>query len=61
MASNYGCGAETTCMDCYPVIYRCWHGVDYPEPLPNTEANRVASDECLDPEHEDEAWIVEVM
>lgn len=31
---TYGCGDET-CVPCYPFTYRCEHGVDYPEPIPN--------------------------
>jgi hypothetical protein len=45
-ASSYGCGA--TCQACYPVIYRCEHGVDYPLPRINNSAARQAllDDEC---------------
>ncbi|GAA3751305.1 hypothetical protein [Micromonospora maritima] len=31
---TYGCGNEE-CVDCYPLIYRCEHGTDFPEPVPN--------------------------
>lgn len=50
-SGNYGCG-DDTCLDCYPVLYRCEHGIDYPRPLINNTAARAAQLE--DCKHHDE-------
>ena len=48
---TYGCG-NYECKPCYPYVYRCECGLEYPEPIPNGEKI---------PECESCGWINEVM
>lgn len=49
-ASSYGCGSDE-CQNCYPVFYRCEHGIDFPKPIINNAAGRAVDMESC--EHHD--------
>lgn len=54
---NFGCG-NYDCLDCYPLIYRCEHGTDFPEPVPNGQPVPDCEELGCDPEAADAAhWL----
>lgn len=49
---NYGCG-DDDCLACYPLVYRCEHGFDFPEPIPNG----MPEPACEDLHEDGEEWL----